>query len=191
MGINFFKNQEGSIISDYFRLLKDVGQYTAKNMVQVALYEDHLTLSIPAVKQLPPITLNYSQILQVDYEPYVTKTQVEKSRLNRTIDGALMFGKQGAMLGMMSHPGMKTKSKTHYLFVIHYIPAGADDTVAKIMNSVTSETDLEGINRAGKRLKKIIAEIGFEDTRMYKGRKLAKKLKELCGLPKPNVITQL
>ena len=180
MGINFFKNQEGSIISDYFRLLKDVGQYTAGNMIQVALYEDHLTLSVPAVKQLPPITLNYSQILQVDYEPYTTKTQVEKSRLNRTIDGALMFGKQGAMLGMMTDPGTKTRFKTHYLFVIHYIPSGAEDAIAKM--------GPEDIQRA----KALLGAIGFEDTRRYKGRKLAKKLKELCGLPRaPKAITQL
>lgn len=180
MGINFFKNQEGSIISDYFKLLKDVGQYTAGTAVQVALYEDHLALSVPLAKQLPPITLNYSQILQVDYEPYTTKTQVEKSRLGRTVEGALWFGKQGAMLGMMTDPGTETKSKTHYLFVIHYIPSGAEELIEKM-----GPEDIE-------RAKKLIASIGFEDTRRYKGRKLAKKLKELCGLPRPpKAITQL
>ena len=37
--MGFFKSKKGSIISDYFLLLEDVGQLKAGNMIEVALYE--------------------------------------------------------------------------------------------------------------------------------------------------------
>ena len=61
--MGFFKNNKGSIISDHFKILRDVGEIKTGFAVDVTLYDEHLTLSNFAVKQ--PITLNYSQITDV------------------------------------------------------------------------------------------------------------------------------
>lgn len=45
--MGFLLSKKGSLISDYFLLLDDVGQLKGGNMVDLALYDDHLELSAP------------------------------------------------------------------------------------------------------------------------------------------------
>lgn len=42
--MGFLLSKKGSLISDYFLLLDDVGQLKGGNMVDLALYDDHLEL---------------------------------------------------------------------------------------------------------------------------------------------------
>lgn len=42
--MGFFKSKKGSIISDYFCIEEDLGQFKKGDAVDVALYEDHLEL---------------------------------------------------------------------------------------------------------------------------------------------------
>lgn len=39
--MGFFKSKKGSIISDYFCIEEDLGQFKKGDAVDVALYEDH------------------------------------------------------------------------------------------------------------------------------------------------------
>ena len=42
--MGFFKSKKGSIISDYFSIETDLGQFKKGNAVDVALFPDHLEL---------------------------------------------------------------------------------------------------------------------------------------------------
>lgn len=149
--MGFFKSDKGSIISDYFMILKDVGGFKTGQAVDVSLYENHLTLKNFAVKQ--PVTLNYSQITDV-FHGYTTEIQEKnKSTIGRAMAGGLLFGGAGAIVGAMTANGKKEKKVTKLMFVISYT------------SSQGEECFLE-----------------FEDTRHYKGKKLSKKLKELCNI---------
>mgnify|MGYP003301285968 CR=1 FL=1 len=63
--MGFFKSKKGSIISDYFKLIDALGVYSSGDMVDVALYDDHLIIMSPILKQ--EIKLNYNQITDVYY----------------------------------------------------------------------------------------------------------------------------
>jgi hypothetical protein len=160
--MGFFKSKKGSIISEYFKLLKDVGGLGADNAVEVALYDDYLTLKNLMVKQ--PITLNYSQITDVFYGNVTEIQEKNKSVIGRAVTGGLLFGGVGAMVGAVSANGKKEKKVTKLMFIISYT------------SSKGEESFLE-----------------FEDTRMYKGKKLSKQLQELCNItPKePETVTAL
>lgn len=157
--MGFFKSKKGSIISDYFMLLQDVGQLKANNAVDVALYEDHLALSAPMSKQ--PVTLNYSQITDVYYGIETEIVEKGKSPIGRAALGGLLFGNVGAVVGAASGIGAKQKKEYKHIFVIGYTSSSGQESFLQ-----------------------------FEDTRKYKGEKIAKKLKELCGIENP-VITSL
>lgn len=43
--MGFFKSTKGSIISDDFKLMEDVGNFKTGYSCDVALYEDHLEIS--------------------------------------------------------------------------------------------------------------------------------------------------
>lgn len=151
--MGFFKSTKGSIISDYFKILKDVGGLGKDNAVDVALYEDHLTLKNFMVKQ--PITLNYSQITDVFYGFTTEIEQKNKSTIGRAMAGGLLFGGAGAVVGAMTANGKKEKKVTKLMFIISYTSSSGEDCFLE-----------------------------FEDTRHYKGKKLSKKLKELCNIEK-------
>ena len=56
--MGYLLSKKGSLISDYFLLLDDVGQLKGGNMVDLALYDDHLELSAPMSPT--PISLLYA-----------------------------------------------------------------------------------------------------------------------------------
>ena len=152
--MGFLKSTKGSIISDYFKTVNELGVYRAGDMVDVALYDDHLTIKSSAFKQ--EINLNYSQITDVYYGVQTDITKVNKSVIGRAVAGGLLLGGVGALVGAVSGVGTKDKKKLTLYFIISYTSStGKDEFLA------------------------------FEDTRMYKGKKVANKLKELCKITDP------
>lgn len=158
--MGFFKSKKGSIISDYFKLTDNLGVYKNGDMVDVALYEDHLIIMSPILKQ--EINLNYSQITDIFYGLETEITQVNKSVIGRAVAGGLLFGGVGAVVGGISGTGTKVKKERHFYFIISYTSNTGEDKF-----------------------------IQFEDTRLYRGVKVANKLKELCGVTTVNNSIQL
>lgn len=150
--MGFFSSKKGSIISEYFKILEDVAQYKANNMVNVVLYDDHLEISVPIPKILP-ITLSYSQITDVYYGVEMQIVEKNKSVIGRAAAGGLVFGPIGAVVGAVSGTGKKEEKESHYLFIVSYTSSSGEDAFLR-----------------------------FEDTRFLKGRKLSNKLKELCNI---------
>ena len=161
--MGFLKSTKGSIISDNFSLLEDVGQLKQGWAVDVALYDDHLTLTAPFMKKAP-ITLQYSQITDVYYGVETEIVEKNKSSIGRAVAGGLLFGGVGAVVGAVSGVGKKEKKVQKFLFIISYTSSAGEDKFLQ-----------------------------FEDTRLYKGPKLSAKLKELCGIQPvaPEEITAL
>lgn len=149
--MGFLKSKKGSIISDYFKTVDKIGNLGANNMVEVALYEDRLTISSPMIKQ--EITLNYNQITDVSYGTQTQIVEKNKSVIGRAIGGGLLFGGIGAIVGAVSGSGVKEKKEHHFYFIVSYTSQDGEDKFLQ-----------------------------FEDTRLYKGQKLSKKLKELCSI---------
>ena len=150
--MGLFTSAKGSIISEPFLLLEDVGQLKKDLVVEVALYNDHLELTAPFMKKTP-ITLRYAQITDVFYGMQTEVVLKNKSPIGRAVAGGLLFGGAGAIVGAVSGTGKKEKKVNKFFFIISYTSA---DGVEKMLQ--------------------------FEDTRLYKGRKVANKLKELCGI---------
>ena len=119
--MGFFKNTKGSIISDYFILLKDVGGFKSGWSIDVSLYEDHLELKNFAVKH--PITLNYSQITDVFYGYNIHEQ--DKSIIGRAVAGGLLFGSAGAVVGAMTANGKKKVTKL--MFIISYTSSQGEE----------------------------------------------------------------
>ena len=64
--MGFFKSKKDSIISDYFSIETDLGQFKKGNAVDVALFPDHLELQ-NAIGNKKTATLAYSQITDIFY----------------------------------------------------------------------------------------------------------------------------
>ena len=145
--MGFLKNKKGSIISDYFKLTKDVAQFKAGNMYEVSLYEDYLELSEIGTS----VKLRYEQITDIFYG--LEKEIIEKNKrlIGRAVAGGLLFGGAGAVVGAISGTGKKQKAVNKFMFIVSYKTQAGED-----------------------------AFLTFEDTRLYKGAKLANKLKEMC-----------
>lgn len=125
--MGFFKSNKGSIISDNFMLLHDVGQLKTGWAIDVSLYEDHLTLKNFAVKQ--PITLNYSQITDVFHGYMEEIVEKEKSIIGRAMAGGLLFGGAGAIVGAMTANGKKEKKVTKLMFIISYTSSSGEESI--------------------------------------------------------------
>lgn len=100
--------------------------------------------------QKKTVTLNYNQITDVFYGGKTELIQKPKSVIGRAVVGGVIFGGVGAIVGAASGTGTKTGKKTHLYFIISYTSSDGEDKY-----------------------------IQFEDTRVYKGLKLSKRLKEL------------
>ncbi|MCQ2308078.1 MAG: hypothetical protein MJ000_11045 [Bacteroidales bacterium] len=98
-------------------------------------------------------TLEYSKITDVFYGPQSSIVEKDKSIIGRAVVGGLLFGGAGAIVGAMTANGKKEKQLNRIMFVISY-------------------TGSNGMNKF----------IALEDTRLYKGKKLSEKLKELCNI---------
>lgn len=150
--MGLFKSKKGSIISEMFVIQEDVGQIKKGVTVDVALHEDHLVLSVPFMKKTP-ITLQYNQITDVFYGLETEVVEKNKSPIGRAVAGGLLFGGVGAIVGAVSGTGKKEKKQSKFYFIISYTSAAGEEKILQ-----------------------------FEDTRLFKGRKLANQLKELCGV---------
>lgn len=151
--MGIFGSKKGSIISDSFQLLESVGQLQADLMVDVALYDDYLELTAPFMKKTP-IALKYAQITDVFYGMQTEIVEKSKSPIGRAVAGGLLFGGVGAVVGAVSGTGKKEKKVNKFYFIISYTSSAGEEKLLQ-----------------------------FEDTRLYKGRKVANKLKELVGIP--------
>ena len=98
-------------------------------------------------------TLNYSQITDVFYGLQTEVTTKNKSVIGRAVAGGLLFGGIGAVVGGISGTGTKEKKERKFYFIISY-------------------TSSSGENKF----------IQFEDTRLYRGAKVASELKKLCNI---------
>lgn len=153
--MGFLKSKKGTIISDYFKLSKDVAQFKANNMYEVSLYDEYLELA--GIGGLS-VKLKYEQITDVFYGLEKEVKEKNKSVIGRAVAGGLLFGGAGAVVGAISGTGKKQKTINRFMFIVSYKSQNGED-----------------------------AFLTFEDTRLYKGSKLASKLKELCKVENENV----
>lgn len=116
--MGFFSSKRGSIASDYFCPEQAIGPIRAGDMTEVALYDDHLSLTNLAVKQ--PITLQYSQITDVFYGYREEIVEKNRSVIGRAVAGGLLFGGLGAVVGAVSGTGTKKAKQIDRYLVISY-----------------------------------------------------------------------
>ena len=102
------------------------------------------------------ITLRYSQITDVYYGVQSSIVEKDKSPIGRAVVGGLLFGSAGAVVGAVSGSGKKEKTVDKLMFIIGYISSEGEEKFLQ-----------------------------FEDTRLFKGRKLAATLKDKCGISSP------
>lgn len=98
-------------------------------------------------------TLNYNQITDVFYGVETEIVEKNKSVIGRAVAGGLLVGGVGAMVGAVSGTGTKEKKERHFYFIISYTSSSGEDKF-----------------------------IQFEDTRLYRGAKVASELKKLCNI---------
>ena len=146
--MGFFKSTKGSIISDYFLTMEKIMNIEENEIVDIALYEDHLEIK----NKKQTLKLDYDQVKDVfhGYEDVLVEKQ--RSPIGRALVGGLLFGGAGAVVGAISGT-QTTKKKKKLLFIICYIGSDGEEKFLK-----------------------------FEDTRMYKGKKITKQLKELAEI---------
>ena len=99
------------------------------------------------------VKLKYDQITDVYYGLQTEIKEKSKSVIGRAAAGGLLFGGVGAIVGGISGTGSKDVKTKKFMFIISYRSSSGEDTF-----------------------------ISFEDTRMYKGVKVANKLKELANI---------
>lgn len=149
--MGFFSKKPKSIISDYFMLEENLGKFNAGDAVEVAVYEEEITITAPLMKS--EIKLSLSKITDVFYGIVTEEVAKNKSPIGRAVAGGVLFGGVGAVVGAVSGVGSKTKKEYHTMFIISYTSSDGKEAFLK-----------------------------FEDTRHYRGEKVAKKLKELTGI---------
>lgn len=162
MGLFSKKKDDGSIISEYFKLLEPIGQFSPGMAIKVTVYSDHLLFSYPLIKT--PISLALDKITGLYYGTQAEVEESDASPIGRAIVGSLLFGETGAVVGAVSGTQKKKKKVYHKYFIISYTSDGIDDYLA------------------------------FEDTRRYRGKKVAAAIRELCHLSDPQekkIITDL
>lgn len=128
--MGFFKSKKGSIISDYFSIETDLGQFKAGNAVDVALFPDHLELQ-NAIGNKKTATLAYSQITDIFYGSETQLQLKEKSPIARAFAGGLLFGSTGAFVGALSGLGKKEKKVRKIVFIISYVTADGQEAFCR------------------------------------------------------------
>ena len=121
--MGLFGKKKGSVISDYFKMLEPVGSIKEGNMVEVALYPDHLEISYVGIA---PISLSFSKITDVYYGIETEMVNKPKSVIGRAVTGGLLFGGVGAIVGAVSGTGEKQKKVYRTLFVVSYTSNGEE-----------------------------------------------------------------
>ena len=146
--MGFLRSKKGSIISDYFCAADDIGPFSRGDVVEIALYANHLELTEKSVgKKAAAVALPYTRITGVVYRSEVRT--VEK----RAVVGGILFGSTGAAVGAISGLGKKEVKHRRMLLIL-------------------SGTSIDGQ----------VFTWTFQDTRLYKGPKVASKLRKLCGM---------
>ena len=103
------------------------------------------------------VSLKYAQITDVFYGLQTEIVTTSKSSIGRAVAGGILFGGLGAVVGAVSGTGTKQKKERHFYFIISYTSSSGEEKF-----------------------------IQFEDTRLYRGAKVAAKLKELCNISTPD-----
>lgn len=150
--MGFLKSNKGSHISEIFMILHDAGSIKKGFAVDVSVMDDCLVLRPPLAPK-STMTLPYSQITDVFYGMESELQTKQKSPIARAVAGGLLFGGVGAVVGAVSGIGEKQKTVNKFYFAVSYTDESGEDVVLR-----------------------------FEDTRLFKGCKLAAKLQELLGL---------
>lgn len=150
--MGFLKNNKGSIISEWFIALHDIGSVKEGFAADVSLMDDHLSIR-PLFASKDALIIPYTQITDVFYDMEKELNTRKKSPILRAAAGGLLFGEVGAVVGAISSLNANQKAVNKFYFAVSYIDECGKDIVLR-----------------------------FQDTRLFKGRKLAAKLKELLRL---------
>ena len=150
--MGFLKSNKGSHISEMFMILHDAGPIKKGFTVDVSCMDDRVVLRPPLASK-NTLTIPYSQITDVFYGMESELQTRQKSPIARAVAGGLLFGQVGAVVGAVSGVGVKQKTVNTFYFAISYTDETGEDVILR-----------------------------FQDTRLFKGRKLAEKLRELVGL---------
>lgn len=127
--MGFLKSKKGSIISDYFMLLEDVGQLRAGSMIELALYDEKLELSAPISSA--PISLSYAQVTDIYYGTETEIREKNKSVIGRALIGGVLFAGAGAVVGAISGVGSKKEKVKKNLLIISYTSSSGEDKFLK------------------------------------------------------------
>ena len=151
--MGFLRSKKGSIISDNFCAADDIGPFARGDVVEIALYANHLELTEKSVgKKAAAVALPYTRITGVVYRSEVRPVENDTSPVKRAVVGGILFGSTGAAAGAIS--GLGKKEVKH-----------------RCMLLILSGTSIDGQ----------VFTWTFQDTRLYKGPKVASKLRKLCG----------
>lgn len=150
--MGFLRNNKGSIISEWFMPLQKIGNIKENTPVDVSLMENCISIKSLGHSK-SAVTIPYSKINDVFYGMKSELQQKKYSPFIRAAVGGLIFREVGAAIGAVSGLNATQRKVNKFYFAVSFIN-GTDE------NSV----------------------IWFQDTRLFKGRKLAEKLKELLEL---------
>ena len=137
--MGFLFNKKGSIISDWFITVDNVGNILCGENIELSLYKDRLEVNPLSKHMDQTVSLNYNKITKVFHGKYTD------------IIGALLFGGVGAIVGANA-VGQKQVKSTDLMLIIGYTSTDGTEQFLK-----------------------------FKDTRKYKGKKIAKTLREMTG----------
>jgi hypothetical protein len=86
--MGFLRSKKGSIISDYFCAADDIGPFSRGDVVEIALYANHLELTEKSVgKKAAAVALPYTRITGVVYRSEVRTAEKDKSPVKRAVVG--------------------------------------------------------------------------------------------------------
>ena len=116
--MGFFKNKNGAIISEWFKLIEGIENMLPNFMCEVMLYDNHLI-----IKQGKKTTaeLQYNQITDVFYGLKTEIIQKKQSTIGRAMVGGILFGGPGAIVGAISAGKKKRRLIYLLLFLIHLL----------------------------------------------------------------------
>ena len=84
--MGFLRSKKGSIISDYFCAADDIGPFSRGDVVEIALYANHLELTEKSVgKKAAAVALPYTRITGVVYRSEVRTVEKDKSPVKRAV----------------------------------------------------------------------------------------------------------
>lgn len=149
--MGFLFNKKGSILSDWFITIDNVGNILGGENIELSLYKDHLEVNPLSKHMDQTVSLNYNKITKVFHGKYTDIVDKNGDAIGGAIIGGLLFGGAGAIVGANA-VGQKQVKSTDLMLIIGYT---ANDGIEQFLK--------------------------FKDTRKYKGKKIAKTLREMTG----------